>query len=40
MTEPSGLGSNIMRSLAVQLGGEITVAEAGMRTRVVFPAAA
>jgi two-component sensor histidine kinase len=39
--EPKGLGSNIMESLAAQLGGEITfVTEDGMTTRVVFPAAA
>ena len=37
MPEPSGLGSNIMRSLGGALGEEITfVAEADMRTRVVF----
>jgi two-component sensor histidine kinase len=40
-TELEGLGSNIMRSLAAQLRGEITfIAEGGMLTRVVFPAAA
>ena len=38
-TELEGLGSNIMRSLAAQLRGEITfVAKGGMMTRVVFPA--
>jgi two-component sensor histidine kinase len=41
VTEPKGLGSNIMQSLAAQLRGEITfVAEGGMTIRVVFPAAA
>ena len=40
MNEPKGLGYNIMRSLAVQLGGEISfIGEGGMTTRVVFPAA-
>ena len=40
MPEPKGLGSSIMQNLAAQLSGEITfVAEGGMTTRVVFPAA-
>lgn len=40
-TELKGLCSNIMKSLAAQLRGEIAfVAEGGMTTRVVFPAAA
>jgi len=38
--EPKGLGSNIMQSLAAQLGGKISfVTERGTTTRVVFPTA-
>jgi two-component sensor histidine kinase len=38
---PDGLGSNVMRGLAAQLGGEITFSGVrGMTTRIVFPAAA
>jgi hypothetical protein len=41
LPEPSGLAPTSCESLAVLSEGEITfIAEAGMRTRVVFPAAA